>query len=515
MKRRFFGAVIALVAAASMSSSAGTAATPSGARVDLSTDAAVKAYLQSIGVDTSTVAIQRGARNYAGPFCPGTGWNCTTATSVVQIATPGGQNEFDCGDPSLFPQSALTSPAAGYLGTGRCLAIQDAAAGTNTIDIRKSRANGAALACPPAGKQQTSAGGQNTFNCHLMIQVSDDSPDQTATEEASIDQLAEGGGNHSVIDLQISLTSNLKCTGVCDQNQNAWQRAFVNQTATDGAENHSDVQETQYLRGRISGATSSEQNQNTAGIEGSGFSTPRDCNPDPPSIVTDPNSCAHISQAADGGHQESQLNLLNDLDARTTAASGSQNQGCTAARPSAPCQPLTGPAVTTGLDGTVPQPTTGSTDTSHEDYDERQNATAGRPAVQQNQTAPQSCCALQTGSAANSLVNADQTSTQSASTSMAPLDPLALSFPNPDAMQVTVLSGKIETDGDGTLTHHYTQNGGSDTIQCSPSISEIDQTTPACALFTVAVNGQPVTCGPGEIIVPSEGGGFVCVSPLE
>ena len=65
---------------------------------------------------------------------------------------------------------------------------------------------------------------------------------------------------------------------------------------------------------------------------------------------------------------------------------------------------------------------------------------------------------------------------------MAPLDPLALSLPNPNAMQTTVLSGKIETDGDGTLTHHFSQNGGSDTRQCSPTVSEFDETTPACAL---------------------------------
>jgi len=392
------------------------------------------------------------------------------------------------------------------------LAIQGSAAGTNTVDIRKSRDNGAALACGTGGLQETE-NGQNHFNCHLIIHVSNNLASQTATEEASVSQLAQGGGNHSVVDLEISLTSTLKCTTACDQNQNAWQRVFVNQTATNGAENHSDVQETQYLRGRISGATASKQNQNTAGIAASGFS---DCNTDPPSIVTDPNSCAHISQTADSGHQESQLNLLNDLDARTTAASGSQDQGCTAALPFAPCQPQNGPAVSTGLDGTVPQPTTlGSTDTSHEDYDERQNVTAGGAGVEQNQTAPQSCCALQGGSAPNSLVNADQTSTQRASTSMAPLDPLALSVPNPNAMQVTVLSGKIETDGDGPLTHRFTQNGGSDTRQCSPNVSEIDETTPACALFTVAVNGQPITCEAGQIIVPSEGGGFDCVAPLE
>jgi hypothetical protein len=410
----------------------------------------------------------------------------------------------------LFPQSTLTAPAAGYLAAGRCLAIQDAAAGTNTIDIRKSKENGAALACPPSEKQQTSAGGQNHFNCHLVIHVSDDSSDQFATEEASVDQLADGGGNHSVIDLEISLTSNLRCAAGCEQNQNAWQRVFVNQTATNGAENHSDVQETQYLRGRISGASMSDQFQNTAGSAGSGFAPPHDCNPDPPSTVSDPNSCAHITQTADGGHQDSQLNLLNDLDARTSATTGSQNQGCLGAETR--CS-----GVTTGLDGTVPQPTTGSTDTSHEDYDERQDVTAGGPAVEQNQTAPQSCCALQTGSAPNSVVNADQTSTQNASTSTAPLDPLALSFPNPDATQITFISGKIQTDGNGTLDQTGHQDNGTATAGCTlpppPSeVTSLDDGAPACASVLFMVNGTTVECSPGEIPTVGEGG-FFCESP--
>jgi hypothetical protein len=481
VKRRFFTVAAALAAVVSILSSAGTAATKSSAsRVDLSSAAAVNTYLQSIGVNPATVVVQRGANNYAGPFCPGTGWNCTTATSVVQVATAGGQNLLQCGDPSLFPQSALTGPAAGYLATGRCLAIQGSAAGTNTVDIRKSRDNGAALTCGTDGLQETE-NGQNHFNCHLIIHVSDNSPTQTATEDASVDQLAAGGGNHSVVDLEISLTSALKCATPCSQSQNAWQRVVVNQTATGGAENHSSVQETQYLRGKIAGVTSSDQSQNTDQLP-AGFA---DCvDPSFNPLVTNPNSCANINQSADGGRQESQLSLLNDLDARTSATSGSQTQG----------------DATTGLDGTVPQPTSGSTDTSHENYNERQDATAGGTGVTQSQTAPQSCCALQLGSAPNSLVNADQSSVQDASTSMAPLDPLALAIPNPLAEQATSLAGKIETDGSGTLTHDARQNEGSQTAQCTVPGSEEE---PACALETVMVNGQPFTCPTGYVVAPN------------
>lgn len=477
---RFIAVAVGLLAATTSISSAG-AANGSAKKVDLSTDQAVAAYLTSLGVDPSTVVTQRGLNNYAGPSCPGPDWNCTTATHVVQIAAPGGQNLVQCGDPALFNIDPVAASLSTYVPTTSCFAVQDNVAGTNTIDVRQQRpenGNDATLDCN--GGTQETTGGQNQFHCHEVIHHSGSELAQTGQETAEIKQIAIGGGNHSDIYQEISLTSRVDApTGA--QHQNGWQSSVVDQEATLGAENHSDVQETQYLRARISGAASSDQYQNTDPLP-TGFT---DCVPSSVAPVDNPNSCANVNQQSDGGHQESQLNLLDDLDARTTATAGSQNLG--------------GP--TTGLDGTVPQPTAGATDTSHEDYDERQNATAGGPGVQQNLTAPQSCCALQTGSAPNSLVNADQTSVQNASTSAAPLDELAAAMPNPNAVEATWLGGKIQTDGDGTLTHKYVQDGGSDTRQCTAE--PVEEGTPACALETIAVNGEPFTCGEGEVVAPN------------
>jgi hypothetical protein len=481
LKRRFFGIVAVFGAAISMMGSAGNAGASSAPRVDLSTDKAVSAYLTSIGVDPSTVVTQRGLNNYAGPSCPGVGWNCTTATSVVQIAAPGGQNLVQCGDPALFNVDPAAASLAHYVPAMSCFAAQDNVAGTNTMDIREQRpekGNDATLAC--AGGTQQTTGGQNHFSCHQIIHHSGSELTQAGQETASIKQIAVGGGNHSTIDQEISLTSSVNAPSGA-QHQNGWQSSFVDQEATLGAENHSGVHETQYLRGRISGAAESDQFQNTDPLP-TGFT---DCVPFSVGPVENPNSCANVNQQSDSGHQESQLNLLNDLDARTTATSGSQNLGGT----------------TTGLDGTVPQPTAGATDTSREDYDERQDATAEGPNVDQNLTAPQSCCALQTGSDTNSLVNADQTSVQNASTSAAPLDPLALAMPNPNGNEATWLAGKIETNGNGTLTHKFVQDGGSDTRQCTAE--PVEEGPPACALETVAVDGEPLTCGEGEAPAPN------------
>jgi hypothetical protein len=512
-KRRIVAAAVVAFAAAVLMTSAGVGnAAPS--TIDLSSDQAVKTYLTAIGVNPADVVIQRGLKNYAGPFCPGPDWNCTTATQVVQVAQPGGANSFECGDPALLTTNPLAVPAAAYRVPNACFAAQKAPVGTNTIavSLQKTDENNQTLSCGVPGGVQETEGGQNHFKCHLKIQVKGSQPIQTATEIAAIKQIAVGGGNHSNINLDISLTSNLQKAPAGGQKQDGHQSAVVDQEASEGAFNQAIVNETQFLRATIRGATTSDQFQNTGGLP----QNLNDCVPG--SIVTEPNSCANIDQQSDGGQQTSQLKLLNDLDARTDATAGSQNQG----GPSAETEH------NTGLDGTVPQPTNGGTDHSHEDYEERQTVAAGGPGVTANQTGPMSCCALQLGSAPNSTVNADQRSVQRAvllgpetspSIDLSALD-LTLAMANPNAVQATLLFGKIETNGMGTLTHEFRQDGGSDRRECTAesegngTIGALENGTPACALVTAAVNGQPITCGPGEVLVFDDGE-FTCQEPFE
>jgi len=109
-------AAIALVS----SSGAGTAASRGTARIDLSTRAAVVHYLRAIHVNPRGVVIQRGARNYAGPNCPGKGWTCTsTAHLVVQVASAGGKNLFTCAAASCTVVQAAQATAAAN--TAKCV----------------------------------------------------------------------------------------------------------------------------------------------------------------------------------------------------------------------------------------------------------------------------------------------------------------------------------------------------------------------------------------------------------
>jgi hypothetical protein len=78
-------------------SGAGTAKVRKATKIDVSTRSAVIHYLRSIHVNPRGAVIQRGARNYAGPRCPGKRWTCAKSRhTVVQIAQRGGQNRFVC-----------------------------------------------------------------------------------------------------------------------------------------------------------------------------------------------------------------------------------------------------------------------------------------------------------------------------------------------------------------------------------------------------------------------------------
>jgi hypothetical protein len=121
--KRLLGLVGALCAVVVLTASvgAGAARTPAKQAIKLSTNAAaVKQYLRSIHVNPKGVVIQRGLRNYAGSSCPGAGWTCTsTSHPVVQVASTGGRNVFQCASSSCaVVQTAATALATN---TAKCI----------------------------------------------------------------------------------------------------------------------------------------------------------------------------------------------------------------------------------------------------------------------------------------------------------------------------------------------------------------------------------------------------------
>jgi hypothetical protein len=118
------------------------------------TVAGVRQYFRAIGVDPRGVVIQRGARNYAGPSCPGAGWACTsTAHPVVQLAAAGGKNTFLCT-------------------TGKCAVVQT----TRSAAVKASRALAAAAFTQSTAKCIKTTGVMQ--NC--SISQNDPNADNTA-----------------------------------------------------------------------------------------------------------------------------------------------------------------------------------------------------------------------------------------------------------------------------------------------------------------------------------------------
>src|SRR5438552_2630646 len=91
-----FGRLLPLALAAATALVVLTGAGAAANSPSASSPKSIDSYLRSIGVNPASMVWQRGARNYAGPNCPGKGWTCTKATRVVQIAADDGENRVDC-----------------------------------------------------------------------------------------------------------------------------------------------------------------------------------------------------------------------------------------------------------------------------------------------------------------------------------------------------------------------------------------------------------------------------------
>jgi hypothetical protein len=122
--KRLLGIVGVLCAIAVLTGSvgAGAARTPTKHAINLSTNAGIKQYLRSIHVNPKGVVIQRGLRNYAGSSCPGAGWTCTsTSHPVVQVASTGGRNVFQCASSSCAVVQTSVATLATTTNTAKCI----------------------------------------------------------------------------------------------------------------------------------------------------------------------------------------------------------------------------------------------------------------------------------------------------------------------------------------------------------------------------------------------------------
>jgi hypothetical protein len=331
-------------------------------QTDLSDLPAIEAYLGSVGVDPGDVVIQQGRLNYAGPSCPGAGWNCTTAKLVVQLGTSAvASNIFDC-QPAI---SALI-PAL-----NECLIVQSTAFDPLETASTTNSATCSVDILDGAGKskctiRQSSKKGNNYAAVRARVKQGGGFS-QAATEDAQITQMSDTGTNTAKIALRIEQSMSVGGNDDPTQTQNARQTAQVDQTSGSG-DNSSDVQELQL---QTEGATSSAdttQGQNTDTTLGR-------------------NQQATINQTSTSGHNSSNLQhqITQRQQAECEICSVNQTQGSDFGGQSGTVTQTTGPVTMTTMAAL--------------NEDQQQDATTSGTWVR-SQFDPQDCCGEQNGGTA-------------------------------------------------------------------------------------------------------------------
>jgi hypothetical protein len=401
------------------------------AHSDLSSLPKIEAYLASIGIDLGSMVIQQGPLNYAGPNCPGAGWNCTTvANRVVQLgsATQPSTNVVDCS-----PTVSVT-----LLGLDECVIVQSSAL---SLTETASTLNSASCAIDgSSGKQrckirQQSKKGGNQAQINQRTNQRGGSP-QFAQQEATIDQMSETGNNTAKITQTIAQDLKTTSTTEVTQQQDACQYAKVSQASTLGGSNSSDVQQSQF---QAEGADSSgdiDQFQNTEACQFSDVT------------VVGRTATAGVMQNSTTGNLTSNLRQLIKQDQVADSPAGTVNQ-------------TQSNSVSGGLEGSVTQTTDApgvARSASTQDERQTQDADTDGPLVQ-TQEGPEFCCATQIGGTPANVNTVDQSNVQHNDTGVG---------------QSTQQTGKCSTTGGGNCTASQTYTSNSGTTQDSetaPAVS--------------------------------------------
>ena len=404
MMKKWGVVLVCAVAGASMLiAGANAISTPTGTpTIDLSTRAAVMNYLASHGIDSKKIVIQRGARNYAGPHCPGKNWNCTTSKRVVQLSYGPNVTQFQCTPSTL---GSATSPDT-------CVIVQvSSGAANNATCLEKSASPTAAQSCLI---YQTNTSGVNYANVNQDVDTGTGAI-QNTTQYAGIDQTNDSGQNIAVVVQTTSQVAKTTAAGGL-QSQDGHQTVSVEQNSNT-SHNQADVSQSLALTAKTSYMPAVTQNQNTDGSLG-------------------PNTAASVRQTSVSGSNTGNINQLHDLDANVAhATTASQTQG----------------APTGGLLGHFEQDSTGVSIANGVQKETQDMHAAFVPNLSQTQWGPAYFGSPQ-GSNAADRYTIQQTSTQDAS--------------SPAAMQDDQVYANCETSGSCSVQQTINQDRQSYSNTC-------------------------------------------------
>ena len=261
--KRLLGIVGALCAVAVLTGSvgAGAARTPAKQAVNLSTKAAVKQYLRSIHVNPRGVVIQRGLRNYAGSSCPGAGWTCTsTSHPVVQVASTGGSNVFQCASSSCAVVQTAAAPLA--TNTAKCIKTTGISQSCSITQTSATK-NNEAIVVQTANK--TSGLTQSASQTAQIIQKANGGSTVANGNTACVLQTTTIDGSTAVLKkgMPVTVTLDAHQSISIKQDSNFGGNTVKNATA-DGACDGNPLTQDQSIMSKASGSGAITQKQNNA-----------------------------------------------------------------------------------------------------------------------------------------------------------------------------------------------------------------------------------------------------------
>ena len=389
-------ALTMVVGAATISAGAASAWTPPA---DSAARYAVEADLAARGIDPATVVWQNGARNYAGPNCPGRGWTCTTSTRVVQSNLTA-QNVAECG-----PGGVVTSTAS----SDECVIVQTGATNHARCSLNSS--------AEPLAEQTCDISQTGEWNTAHIDETIDQTvgPTQEARQRALVTQSATERN-----EVHVKQSVRQRTSHGTSQAQDAFQLVEIDQSAT-GSDNASRVHQSQN-QGESGSATT--QTQNTADLPDEEF----DCGSEPPSA---PNQCARIAQEVMSGHGgKNDSHLHQSIDERQTTKGGTH---------SSPADQEQG-TFHGGQEGDVEQtnPFDVGTNKNQAHQALKQSQKAKKNSADQTQLTDPNCCGASQTGGENNLEDINQIVSQSAS--------------DPNAFQFSKLFGQAHQDDSPPVT---------------------------------------------------------------
>ncbi len=263
-----FALVATLSGGVASASLDGTSAARTARSADLSTRAGINSYLRSQGADPSRAVWQTGARNYAGPRCPGSGWTCTTVTDrpIVQRSS-GGANVAECSAPCLVVQ---TGSVPRVNNSATCTRFRDNPAPTTSTLSQNCFIS-----------QSASGSGQNSATVNMTMKQKRGRTQHT-TQHATVYQRSASGKNTATVTQLVGQDFRPASSSNIVQDQEAFLVATVDQASTASGDNSANVQQTLTQKAFATGTGPADvtQNQNATSPEPNAFADIDQCSGD-------------------------------------------------------------------------------------------------------------------------------------------------------------------------------------------------------------------------------------------